>query len=297
VVSCAPARCGAIAAVLLALLVTGCGDVGQPTSATASSTAQPSAPAAAAQLRAGSSTDPIGSRSPPKDTMSSRPARRSAPPSTRASLIVRRPANAPRLQHGPATTAPRFQFRAVPLTLALRQQLSRASWHPGCPVSLDQLRYLRISYWGFDRRAHLGEMVVNASAVVPLSHAFADLFRARFPIRRMRLVDRYGGSDYASIQADNTSAFNCRDATGSTHFSEHAYGLAIDINPIENPYVYSDGTTTHRASEPYLDRANVRPGMAVSGGTLVRAFTAIGWGWGGRWPPPTDYQHFSVNGR
>jgi hypothetical protein len=202
-----------------------------------------------------------------------------------------------RIQHQPAKTATRFRFRADPLTPALRQQLSRTSWHPGCPVSLDQLRYLRVSYWGFDRRAHLGEMVVNASAVSALRHAFADLFGARFPIRRMRLVDRYGGSDYASIQADNTSAFNCRDATGSTHWSEHAYGLAIDINPIENPYVYGNGTTTHRASEPYLDRSNVRPGMAVRGGTLVRAFTAIGWGWGGRWPPPTDYQHFSVNGR
>jgi D-alanyl-D-alanine carboxypeptidase len=162
---------------------------------------------------------------------------------------------------------------------------------------LSQLRYVRISYWGFDRLAHLGEMVVNAAAVAPLSHAFADLFHARFPIRRMRLVDRYGGSDYASIQADNTSAFNCRDATGSTHWSEHAYGLAIDIDPIENPYVYANGTTAHRASQPYLDRSDVRPGMAVPGGTLVRAFTAIGWGWGGRWPPPTDYQHFSVNGR
>jgi hypothetical protein len=256
VVSCVPARCGVIAALLLTLLVTGCGDAGQPTSAAASSTAEHP-----------------------------------------ASLIVRRHANAPRIQHGPAKAAPRFQFHAVALTPALRQRLSRTSWHPGCPVSLDQLRYLRISYWGFDHRAHLGEMVVDAAAVAPLGHAFADLFGARFPIRRMRLVDRYGGSDYASIQADNTSAFNCRDATGSTHFSEHAYGLAIDINPIENPYVYGNGTTTHRASESYLDRSNVRPGMAVPGGTLVRAFTAIGWGWGGRWPPPTDYQHFSVNGR
>jgi D-alanyl-D-alanine carboxypeptidase len=124
-----------------------------------------------------------------------------------------------------------------------------------------------------------------------------SLFTAKFPIRRMRPVDDYGGSDFASIEADNTSAFNCRNATGTSRWSEHAYGLAIDINPIENPYVAADGSTAHRASLPYLNRRDARPGMAVSGGTLVRAFDAIGWGWGGRWPGPTDYQHFSVNGR
>jgi D-alanyl-D-alanine carboxypeptidase len=156
---------------------------------------------------------------------------------------------------------------------------------------------VRVSYWDFDKRARLGELVVNASAVKPLSRAFASLFDARFPIRRMRLVDDYGGSDYDSIQADNTSAFNCRNATGSSRWSEHAYGLAVDVNPIENPYVAADGTTSHPASVPYLNRSHVRPGMAVPGGTLVRAFDAIRWGWGGRWPGPTDYQHFSVNGR
>jgi hypothetical protein len=140
-------------------------------------------------------------------------------------------------------------------------------------------------------------MVVNASAVGPLRRAFGALFAARFPIRRMRLVDDYGGSDYDSIQADNTSAFNCRNVTGGSGWSMHAYGLAIDINPIENPYVYANGTTAHTASKPYLDRRNVREGMAVPHGTLVRAFDAIGWGWGGRWPGPTDYQHFSANGR
>jgi hypothetical protein len=190
-----------------------------------------------------------------------------------------------------------FHFHASRLSPGLRSELTKTSWHPGCPVGLAQLRYLRIGYWGFDRRAHMGEMVVAASAVNAVRRAFDALFSARFPIRAMQLVDRYGGSDYASIQADNTSAFNCRDATGSRRWSEHAYGLAIDINPIENPYVYANGTTTHQASVPYLNRSDVRRGMAVAGGTLVRAFTAVGWGWGGRWPGPTDYQHFSVNGR
>jgi hypothetical protein len=174
-----------------------------------------------------------------------------------------------------------FRFQSSALSPVLRRLITRASWHPGCPVGLAVLRYLRISYWGFDHRLHLGEMVINAAAVRPVRRVFAVLFAARFPIRRMRLVDRFEGSDYASIQADNTSAFNCRDATGSSRWSEHAYGLAIDINPIENPYVYADGTTAHRASDPYLNRSDVRPGMAVEGGTLVRAFDSIGWGWGG----------------
>jgi hypothetical protein len=190
-----------------------------------------------------------------------------------------------------------FEFSARKLTTRQRAQLTGSSWHRGCPVGLSQLRYMRIEYWGFDKRAHLGEMVANASAATVLRRAFASLFTARFPVRRMRLVDHYGGSDYASIQADNTSAFNCRDATGSSRWSEHAYGLAVDVDPIENPYVDADGSTAHAASRPYLDRSRVRPGMAVSGGKLVNAFDAVGWGWGGRWPLPTDYQHFSVNGR
>ena len=193
--------------------------------------------------------------------------------------------------------APVFRFEASALSPALRAGMRTTSWHPACPVGLGRLRLLRISYWGFDHRGHLGQMVVNAAVVRPLRRAFAILFAARFPIRHMWLVDRFGGSDYDSIQADNTSAFNCRDMTGSTRWSEHAYGEAIDVNPIENPYVYPNGTTTHPASDPYLDRLDVRPGMAVPGGTLVRAFNAIGWGWGGRWPRPTDYQHFSINGR
>lgn len=204
----------------------------------------------------------------------------------------------------PTSTTPRkrpvtsrYRFAATTLTPALRTQLRRTSWHPGCPVGLDDLRYLRIAYWGFDHRPHLGEMVANASAVPALRRAFGSLFAGRFPIRRMRLVDDYRGSDYASIQADNTSAFNCRNATGSSRWSEHASGLAVDVNPIENPYVNTDGTTAHAASNSYLDRHRVRPGMAVPGGKLVRAFDAVGWGWGGRWPLPTDFQHFSVNGR
>ncbi|HET6510108.1 MAG TPA: M15 family metallopeptidase [Baekduia sp.] len=196
----------------------------------------------------------------------------------------------------PATTRAAFAFSARRLTPALRHRLNGASWHPGCPVALDDLRYVRVAYVGFDGRAHRGELVVNADAVHATRTAFAYLYAERFPIRRMRLVDDYGASDYRSIEADNTSAFNCRRATGATRWSQHAYGRAIDVNTIENPYVYANGTTTHARSRPYLDRSRHRKGMAYAGGVLVRAFAKAGWSWGGTWPGPTDYQHFSANG-
>jgi hypothetical protein len=189
-----------------------------------------------------------------------------------------------------------FRFSASRLDHALRERIVGSSWHRGCPVRLRRLRYLRVAHWNFHGARRVGELVVNADAVHAIRSAFARLYRARFPVRRMRLVDDYGASDYASIEADNTSAFNCRRATGQTRWSEHAYGRAIDVNPIENPYVYRDGTTAHRASRPYLRRRPHRRGMAFRGGALVRAFRAAGWGWGGNWSGPWDYQHFSASG-
>lgn len=191
---------------------------------------------------------------------------------------------------------PPFAFHAAPLTQAQRHRLYGSSWRPGCPVALDDLRYVRVSYVGFDGAAHRGELVVAADAVPAMSTAFSSLYAKRFPIRRMRLVDDYGADDHRSIEADNTSSFNCRRATSATRWSQHAYGRAIDVNPIENPYVYANGTTTHARSRPYLDRSRHRKGMAYRGGVLVRAFARAGWRWGGEWPRPTDYQHFSANG-
>lgn len=171
------------------------------------------------------------------------------------------------------------------------------SWHPGCPVSIGRLRLLTLSYWGFDKRPHTGLLVVNSDAAGAVVSVFHRLYDARFPIRRMQPVDAYGGSDFRSIEADNTSSFNCRPATGSTDWSEHAYGHAVDVDPIENPYV-ENGKTSHAASRPYLDRSRHRPGTAYPGGVLVQAFAVIGWGWGGSWSGTVhDYQHFSVSGR
>ena len=171
------------------------------------------------------------------------------------------------------------------------------SWHRRCPVAPAQLRRLRLRYWGFDQRVHTGALIVNKSALRPLTRVFSRLYAARFPIRRMRPIDAYGGSDERSLNADNTAAFNCRYAVapGPNRWSVHAYGLAVDVNPVENPYL--EGGRVHpRAGRAFLDRSPHRPGMAVRGGLLVRAFVSAGWLWGGRWTGSPDYQHFSATG-
>jgi hypothetical protein len=193
---------------------------------------------------------------------------------------------------------PAYHAQIAVLSPAQRRAMTPRVWRPGCPVALSDLRRVTLTYVGFDGRAHQGALIVNRAVAAPVARAFGDLYAARFPIRRMLPIEAYGGSDFASIEADNTSAFNCRSATGSTHWSEHAYGEAIDIDPIENPYV-DNGTTSHPASRPYADRARVRtrPGVIADGGVVTRAFARIGWGWGGRWSGPRDYQHVSASGR
>jgi len=172
----------------------------------------------------------------------------------------------------------------------------RWSYRAGCPVPPSRLREIRLAYWGFDGARHLGRIVVAATVVASVEGVFRRLYAARFPIRTLLPVDVFHGSDMRSMVADNTSGFNCRAAVapGPRHWSAHAYGLAIDVDPLENPYRIA-GAWLPPAGARFADRSNLRPGMAVEGGVLVRAFAAAGWGWGGRWSDP-DYQHFSSTG-
>jgi D-alanyl-D-alanine carboxypeptidase len=192
-----------------------------------------------------------------------------------------------------AAQSPPFTHSVASVT---REQLPH-SWRAGCPLTPSSLRRLRLGYWGFDGQPHIGTLVVNKRAVGDLTVVFRRLYRARFPIRRMRPIDAYGGNDERSLAADNTAAFNCRYAVGPgpKRWSAHAYGLAIDVNPVENPYLES-GRVHPRAGKAYADRTNVRPGMAVPGRMLVSAFASVGWQWGGRWRGTPDYQHFSATG-
>jgi hypothetical protein len=169
------------------------------------------------------------------------------------------------------------------------------SWRSGCPVAPSQLRLLTVPYVGFDGARHTGQLVVNARAVRSVAGVLTTLYEQRYPIRSMRPIDEFNGSDDASMAADNTSAFNCRQAVGGSGWSMHAYGLAIDVNPRENPYL-EGGQVLPPEGRPYVDRSQHRPGMIHAGDRVVRAFASIGWQWGGRWTRSPDYQHFSSNG-
>lgn len=170
-----------------------------------------------------------------------------------------------------------------------------STYHVGCPVQLSDLRFLTLSYHGFDGRRHTGELVVSAAVADDVLTVFRKLYDQKFPIRSMRLVDDFDGSDDASMEADNTSAFNCRRITGGSSWSEHSYGDAVDINPRENPYLSGDSILPP-AGAKFADRLNA-PGVIHPGDLVVRAFAAIGWSWGGSWSSPVDLQHFSRNGR
>ena len=195
-----------------------------------------------------------------------------------------------------------FHAAVQPLPAPLRAELTGRFWHQGCPVPLERLRVLTVRHWGFDGHVHTGQLVVNADAAAQLARVFRRLYALRFPIRHMRLADAYGPA--ASRPADNdiSAAFQCRQAvpspctggSGTGTWSQHAYGLAVDLNPTENPYV-GCGMTRNRAALRYMDRSRRRPGMVTP--AVVEVFRSIGWGWGGAWSGNTkDYMHFSASG-
>jgi hypothetical protein len=173
-----------------------------------------------------------------------------------------------------------------------------ATWHPGCPVAPDQLSQITMSYFGFDGKSHTGNMVVNTSVTKSIIDVFSTLYTDQFPIEEMVPEAAYGGNDNTAAAADDTSGFNCRDAvaTGPPKWSVHAYGEAIDVNDVQNPYIFGSQVIPP-AGEAYANRSDIRPGMALPNGVLVGAFAAAGWQWGGRWTGSPDYQHFSLTGQ
>src|SRR5690606_35657905 len=156
--------------------------------------------------------------------------------------------------------------------------------------SLDEFALVRVRHWDFAGAIRDGELVVAAEVADDIIGVFAQLFDARFPIARMRRIDAYGGDDLASMADNNTSAYNCRRIIHSARLSSHAYGLAIDITPLQNP-VIRDGMVRPPAATPYVDRSRDRPGMIHRPGPVVAAFDAIGWEWGGDWTTLKDYHH------
>jgi hypothetical protein len=195
------------------------------------------------------------------------------------------------------------QSAIQPLPDTVRAQLRAGGfWHPGCPVGLSDLRLLTVSYRGFDGRDHTGRLIVNKRAARPLAGVFDRLYRLRFPIRHMRLGDAYGPRRGRPRDGDVSGSFECRQAVpspctggrGTGSWSMHAYGLAVDLNPVENPYVGCGQSRDPRARR-YRDRSRHLRGMVTR--RVVKAFGSIGWGWGGSWTGNTrDYMHFSSSG-
>ena len=223
--------------------------------------------------------------SPPTSTS---PSADAASPSTLVSDPAGRVSGRPGLRD--------FRADVERISPKLRRRMTGVSWRRGCPVGLGDLRLISASYVDFHRRARQGRLVVNEDHAKGMVRVLRRMYAKRFPIRRMELIDRYEGDDHRSMRHDNTSAFNCRFVNGTTRWSMHAFGKAIDINPRENPYV-SGSYVSPPEGRPYADRSDRRKGMLYRDGTVARAMKRIiGWEWGGDWTGARDYQHFSSNG-
>lgn len=199
----------------------------------------------------------------------------------------------------PGLLTAEFHYTVSPIGSTIENRMIKGkSWHRGCPVALRDLRYIRVDYYDFDGVSRSGELIMHREAAGDIVKIFARLYEAGYPVRQMRLVSDFGGSDWQSIDADNTSAFNCRRATGSKKWSKHAYGRAIDLNPIENPYISKSGHIAHKASLKYRKRVHHNhfspsdSALLLENDKAVKIFKSYGWKWGGDWQGVKDYQHF-----
>jgi hypothetical protein len=196
------------------------------------------------------------------------------------------------VDHLPPPRSPGFQADVGPVPDDVAR---RATWSEDCPVGLAQLRYVTVTFWGFDERRHTGELLLHRRVARDVVGVFRQLHRARFPIEEMRVVAAPELDAPPTGDGNNTTSFVCRPSRGSTRWSQHAYGLAVDVNPFHNPYIRGDLVLPELASA-YGNRDRRRPGMVVAGGVVTRAFAAIGWGWGGDWSSLRDWMHFSADG-
>jgi hypothetical protein len=195
----------------------------------------------------------------------------------------------------PAEPAPAATVR--PLTKAEAAGMTGVSWRPGCPVPLAELRVVDVPYRDFAGTLRRGNLVVHRRSAARIGRVFVELLGHDFRIERLEPIDAFGGDDARSMAANNTSAFNCRPRTGGGGWSRHSWGEAIDLNPLQNPYVSASGEVLPPESRRFLDRAVAAPGLISESGPVVRAFERIGWKWGGRWRRTKDFQHFSRDGR
>jgi len=180
-----------------------------------------------------------------------------------------------------------------------KRMIEGNSWRKGCPVSLKNLRYLQMTHLNFQGQTSMGEMIVHKDVADEVVYMFEELYIMNYAINKIHLVSDYNGNDWQSIENDNTSAFNCRRATGKKTWSKHSYGKAIDINPIANPYISRTGHISHKASYKYKRRRHKDINILADRALLLKKdpatklFKRYGWRWGGDWTNVKDYQHFS----
>lgn len=181
-----------------------------------------------------------------------------------------------------------------PITDEIFQQMTY-SWKDVNPVPLSDLRYVTVTYLGYDDQPHQGSFIIHAIVADEIVEIFQEIYEAGFPIEKMQLVDVYQGIDELSAQDNNSYSFCCRPNTTFPHiFSKHSYGLAIDINPLYNPYQRGD-LIVPATGAPYLDRTLNVKGMIQPDSPIVLAFKKRGWDWAGEWMETrgrVDYQHF-----
>ena len=202
-----------------------------------------------------------------------------------------------------ALTLTSFQSSIAPVPADVRAQIREAgAWQRGCPVALSDLRVVTVTHRNFRGRSQTGQLIVNKSVAQPLRRVFRQLYRLHFPIRHLQLDAVYGPAAKRPRDGDISGSFECRRAAASPctratttrSWSNHAYGFAVDLNPVENPYVGCGQSRDPRAQR-YRDRSRHRRGMVTR--RVIAAFASIGWGWGGSWSGNTkDYMHFSTTG-
>ncbi|KNF10035.1 D-alanyl-D-alanine carboxypeptidase [Gottschalkia purinilytica] len=186
-----------------------------------------------------------------------------------------------------------FTYQSIPEEI--KKKMIGLSWHENNNISLDDLSYIKVLHWGFDNKIHKGELVVHNKVSKEIVDIFKELYYVKYPIDKIKIIDEYEANDKLSMEDNNTSAFCYRNiASGSNNISKHAYGVAIDINPVQNPYINKDKILPI-SSKDYIDRSNVRKGMIVKDDALYLAFKKRGWIWGGEWKYIKDYQHFEKN--
>jgi hypothetical protein len=294
-------------AALLAVTLAACGaeQGGEPTAASPGTQ-----PSTSTTPKATPSRSPSTSPSPPLPRLSGRPILGGAPPRWLGKRLLPRTASGfgevrptpPELVQRRFTlpdqvpALPGSGFDAQVTSPAPAEVLARSTWKRGCPVTASELSWVRVSFWGFDKRRHTGELLVNRSVADDVVSVFRRLYAARYPLEEMRITRLAELDAPPTGDGNNTGAFVCRPMRGGSSYSQHAYGLAIDVNPFQNPYLKEDQVLPELASS-YLDRGWIRPGVITPRGPVVRAFAAIGWAWGGAWQSLKDYQHFSSNGR